>query len=201
MSILIFVDLFRSVIGVSSLLSLLISGGDQWLSKVLGVPVSEVLVLQGILYFTILCGAIIGLAGLNTSRASLVSVYAVSILMRIVITVSLCIVTLLHFRDIVEQMVDKIVNQMIDDAHRRGLPDPKIDRDALAKPIEYYLGFMTIAQELISDILAIYFAYVTKSLAVWMQRGEIDPRERLMYSFAIPPVSPAAPLLHRQSLE
>lgn len=180
---------------------MLLSGSDKWLAKVLGLPIADLLVLQGILYFTILSGAVIGIVGLNRSRANLVSLYAVSILCRVAITLIICTVTFLHFREIVEQMVDRLVNQMIDDAHSRGLPDPQIDRDSLIKPTEFYFGFITIANELLSDVLAVYFAYVTKSLAVWMQRGENNPRERLIYSFALPTTTAQAPLLHRQAAE
>jgi hypothetical protein len=197
-SILIFIDLFRGIIGISSVASMIISGADTWLTGLSQLPVFSFIMWRGVLSGVILTGAIFGCVGINQSKHSLVSTYAYSMIFRIFITVAISTLTFMYFQDFVDRMVDNLAQQMIDDAHRRGLPDPQIDREAISKPIGAYLAFSTIANELITDILALYFAYLTQSLAVWMQRGDSNPTERLLYSFALPSASAdvSAPMLH-----
>jgi len=197
-SMLIFFDIFRGVIGLSSVASTLIEGADSLLSRLSGHTIPSLLIWRALQSGLILVGAIIGLIGINQSRHKLVSAYAYTIIGRIIVSIAIATVSFMYFQDIVDQMVDNIAKQITDEAHRKGLPDPEIDRDAIGKPIRTYLAFYIVANELITDILALYFAYITKSLAVWMQRGELNPTQRFLYAFALPSslAGSHVPMLH-----
>ena len=120
----------------------------------------------------VLSGAAAALLGLNTNKWELIQSYASSRLVRIFISLMMSSIAIYFSGDIVSTAVDRLIDELNQQAKREARPLPDIDRDRMVS--EMTTGFITatIFWELLTDAVSLYFAHITRSLALAIKAAE-----------------------------
>ena len=189
-SLLIALDLFRGVTEISKLAGDSVAGNFSFLN--FAIYLSSIIFGFSAIY------------GLNKNKASYITLYAISFLLRVAISISLSIWVIYHLDQISADQVDALIAAMNAAARSEHRPAPVIDREQAIQKLKVIITSWTVFSELFTDLFCVYFAYVVRSLAVWMERGERNPGHQGLYHLAmpIPDQSSVAgfvmPLLHGQ---
>ena len=143
--------------------------------------------LSSLITVTVLVGSFAGIMGLNQNKSDLIRSYAMTRLMRIGLSLMLTFAMIYYSSELVSSAVDQLIQDIVEQAKSEGREVPVIDRDRMIR--EMTAGFVstTLFWELLTDAAALYFAYITKSLA-----------DRMKGDISISQVSQSAPLLQER---
>ncbi|KAF4667741.1 hypothetical protein FOL47_003410 [Perkinsus chesapeaki] len=86
----------------------------------------------------------------------------------------MCIWFLCVLPRIVREFMDAVIEQIKEEAKRRHEDPPEIDEEAIIKIVVSLVTTLLVIAEALGVLVKLYFVWVIKSCAYWMQRG-IDP--------------------------
>ena len=141
-------------------------------------------------------GAVFAVIGLSQKRPDLINIYALTLMVRLVVSFAVTAFQMVHIRQMAEYEVDGIIAGWDWDAHEHHHKPHDVDREAMVEKIVGILSIWVVGVEVLKATLFAYFAYVVRSLAVWMQNGEENPEIGRVYQMAVQPQN-TSPLLQR----
>ena len=127
--------------------------------------------------FLAIVGGCIGVVAVQKKSASLASSYSYIKALQYICMVIACLMILLNIQDIADQLTDETIARMIEDAERKHMDPPKIDRESMLMSVSVYLDVSCKISLVQWTTLGLYGFYIIHSLGRWYREGR-DPSER-----------------------
>ncbi|EER09126.1 hypothetical protein Pmar_PMAR024150 [Perkinsus marinus ATCC 50983] len=118
--------------------------------------------------------AIVALRGVSKGKSRLVRQYAMIRAMEVALSIALSIWLLVIIPRLAREFIDAVLEQMREEAKKHHEDPPEVDEEALIKIVTFVLSTVFIIMEIFGVLLKLYFVWVVKSCADWMERG-VDP--------------------------
>ncbi len=141
-------------------------------------------------------GATFAVLGLSKKRPDWLNIYALTLLVRLIVSFAVTAFDMVHLRQTAEYEVDGIIAGWDWDAHEHHHKPHHVDREAMVDKLVGVLAVWVIGAEVVKAAGFAYCAYVVRSLAVWMQNGEENPEVGRVYQLSVQQTT-SSPLLQR----
>jgi hypothetical protein len=140
------------------------------------------LYLYSAVFLVTITGALFGVVGLIKTAPTMISFYAISAILRIVLSLALTAYSLFNVDVLARQFVASLTDKLIAESASEPSEPVMLSRERLLVSAKGGLIGSMVFLELTSDIVLLYFAYITQSLSEWMKRGHSHPGDAAFHS-------------------